>query len=72
RPPNSFILYRSDRHKDFRKVHPTARNEEISRMIGAAWRHEDERVKQRYQSLARERSEEHRRLYPHYRYQPKR
>lgn len=45
---------------------------QISRMVSQMWKNESEEVKERYANLAAKCKLEHQKLYPNYRYQPKR
>lgn len=71
RPPNAWILYRSEKLRD-----PTLKSEtrlpqaDISKMISAMWKSESEDVRARYEYLANVKKNEHEAKYPGYRYQP--
>ncbi|KAJ1024159.1 hypothetical protein NDA16_002998 [Ustilago loliicola] len=81
RPPNAWILYRSQK---FREIQQN-RNEqsrsgssekpksqaEISKMISQMWQNEKSSVKQKFEALADEKKLAHQRMYPTYRYRPK-
>lgn len=71
RPANCFILYRREKHAELLKKNPTIKNEVVSRIVSESWKNEPEHIRQRYIKLALEAKEEHERLYPGYRYQPK-
>lgn len=69
RPPNPFILYRSDMMKTIKATEPSAR--EVSRLAGQKWKAEPREVKEEYKLKALLLLAEHRRKYPDYRYQPR-
>ncbi|KAJ7292234.1 high mobility group box domain-containing protein, partial [Mycena rebaudengoi] len=66
RPPNCWILYRSDKRKELGKMHEN----EASKMISARWKSEVPHVRAKYEQLANEKKEEHTRMYPDYRFSP--
>ncbi|KAL7413751.1 hypothetical protein BDY24DRAFT_331342, partial [Mrakia frigida] len=74
RPPNSWILYRSDTIKKIKDA--KTRGEEfpgdVSKMISLLWKNESKEVRLRYDKLSAVRKAEHARLYPNYKYQPQR
>lgn len=72
RPPNAWILYRSDRLKE---LPPLAQGErraqaDVSRMISRMWKGETDETRQHYERLADEKKAEHSIKYPGYRFQP--
>ena len=72
RPPNAWILYRSDRLKE---LPPLAQGErraqaDVSRMISRMWKNETDETRQHYERLADEKKAEHSIKYPGYRFQP--
>ncbi|SPC66444.1 related to HMG-box transcription factor [Ustilago sp. UG-2017b] len=81
RPPNAWILYRSEKFREIQQ----SRNErsrsgssekpksqaEISKMISQMWQNETSVVKQKFEALADEKKLAHQRMYPTYRYRPK-
>ncbi|GLB37261.1 putative high mobility group [Lyophyllum shimeji] len=73
RPPNSWILYRSDMVSLLPPPPPgTTRSQaEVSRMISQMWKNEAPEVKAEYERRAEVKKLEHAALYPHYRYMPK-
>ncbi|KAI0958284.1 hypothetical protein AcV7_004143 [Taiwanofungus camphoratus] len=73
RPPNAWILYRSD------KLHqippgppgqPKRAQAEVSKLISEMWKAESNEVRAEYERLADMKKAEHHALYPHYRFQP--
>ncbi|KAI3631877.1 hypothetical protein MIR68_010350 [Amoeboaphelidium protococcarum] len=80
RPPNAFMLYRKDHHHLIKKEMQENPQDhsgkqftvpEISKVLGARWKSESEEVKMKYHEMARLADEEHRKLYPGYKYSPK-
>lgn len=73
RPPNAWILYRSDK---LRELPPPAPNQprraqaDVSKLISHMWKHESEYVRAEYERLADVKKAEHQALYPGYRFQP--
>jgi HMG (high mobility group) box len=73
RPPNAWILYRSDKLQQlpppaFGQPKPT--QAEVSKIISAQWRSESDQVRAHYDHLAEMAKAEHARLYPNYRFAP--
>ncbi|KAI3637215.1 hypothetical protein MIR68_004921 [Amoeboaphelidium protococcarum] len=80
RPPNAFMLYRKDHHHLIKKeMQENCQDHsgkqftvpEISKVLGARWKAESEEVKMKYHEMARLADEEHRKLFPGYKYSPK-
>ncbi|TPX76682.1 hypothetical protein CcCBS67573_g02045 [Chytriomyces confervae] len=73
RPPNAFILYRKDTQPrlvlEYKGKGRSSRD--FSSMVGQMWQNESPVIKAYYQSMAKDRLAEHRRLYPDYCYRPK-
>ncbi|KAJ3267301.1 hypothetical protein HDU77_000014 [Chytriomyces hyalinus] len=73
RPPNAFILYRKDTQPrlvlEYKGKGRSSRD--FSSMVGQMWKSESPVIKAYYQSMAKDRLAEHRRLYPDYCYRPK-
>ncbi|KAI6044670.1 hypothetical protein EDC04DRAFT_326532 [Pisolithus marmoratus] len=69
RPPNAWILYRSDK---LRQLPPSKgrAQAEVSKMISKMWQEETDTVRLFYERMADARKAEHQRLYPDYRFQP--
>ena len=72
RPPNAFILYRSDKQAIIKEENPKIDNKDISRIIGEMWNDESASVRQSYYWKAKLKKSEHERMYPDYSYHPKR
>ncbi|KAI8608966.1 high mobility group box domain-containing protein, partial [Chytriomyces sp. MP71] len=74
RPPNAFILFRSDTQPtlvdSFRGAGKSSRD--YSASIAKMWAEATPEVKQKYNDLAAEKMYQHRQRYPDYRYRPKR
>ncbi|KAF9219590.1 hypothetical protein BS17DRAFT_384255 [Gyrodon lividus] len=70
RPPNAWILYRSDRLKDLPPSKERRAQADVSKLISEMWKNEKEEVKLEYERMADARKAEHQRLYPSYRFQP--
>ena len=74
RPPNSFILYRKDKHAEIISQNFTEKilnNNTISRLVADMWRKESDHVKALYASKAEEEKQKHFLKYPNYKYQPR-
>ncbi|KAJ7287362.1 hypothetical protein C8J57DRAFT_1167430 [Mycena rebaudengoi] len=66
RPPNAWILYRSDKSKELgRKA-----QSDVSKEISALWKNERADIRAWYEKRAEEKKLEHQRMYPDYRFQP--
>jgi hypothetical protein len=73
RPPNAWILYRSDKIKVLPPAEPGQRSRaqaDVSRLISDMWRNESDAVKMEYERLADAKKAEHQLQYPNYRFQP--
>jgi HMG (high mobility group) box len=72
RPPNAFILFRSDFWaREKQKPNPVENNHrDISRIAGHCWRNLDAISKQYYQDRALQLRELHRQQYPDYKFKP--
>jgi len=73
RPPNAWILYRSDKLQELPPPplgHPKPTQAEVSKIISAQWRSEVEDVRALYEQRAEMAKAEHARLYPNYRFAP--
>ncbi|KAG5719460.1 hypothetical protein E4T56_gene20652 [Termitomyces sp. T112] len=73
RPPNSWILYRSDMVALLAPPPPgTTRSQaDVSRLISTMWKTEKSEVKAEYERRAEVKKLEHAAMYPNYRYMPK-
>ncbi len=82
RPPNAWILYRSQKFREIQQNRDSQTRSgssdkpksqaEISRIISQMWQNETTAVKQRFEALADEKKLAHQRMYPTYRYRPRR
>ncbi|KAH7155018.1 hypothetical protein B0J13DRAFT_654554 [Dactylonectria estremocensis] len=68
----AFILYRQHHQAQVVAQNPNLSNPEISKIIGEQWKEEPEDIKTNWKGLAEEEKLRHQRLYPDYRYQPRR
>lgn len=81
RPPNAWILYRSQKFREIQQIRESQSRAgssekpksqaEISRIISQMWQNETTEVKQKFEALADEKKLAHQRMYPTYRYRPK-
>ncbi|KAJ2006265.1 hypothetical protein H4R26_001485 [Coemansia thaxteri] len=71
RPPNSFMIYRSERHIELVKEYRGG-NKVISGIIAKEWHSMGSEAKKRYEDLAAVKKREHELLYPNYKFMPKR
>ncbi|KAG5637230.1 hypothetical protein H0H81_005352 [Sphagnurus paluster] len=73
RPPNSWILYRSDMVAIMPPPPPgTTRSQgDVSRLISRMWKNETPEVRAEYERRAEVKKVEHAAMYPNYRYMPK-
>ncbi|KTW29546.1 uncharacterized protein T551_02162 [Pneumocystis jirovecii RU7] len=71
RPPNAFILYRQNQQAHILRQNANLCNNDVSRIIGNMWNGESPLIKQRFHLLAQKMKEQHRAMYPMYRYCPR-
>lgn len=72
RPPNAFIIYRRDMHSKIKMTNPEMKMCQISKEIGTLWKNETDAIKNKYKHLAIIAQNTHSKLYPYYKYHPKR
>ncbi|KAK0453549.1 hypothetical protein EV421DRAFT_689629 [Armillaria borealis] len=75
RPPNAFILFRSDILKKIREKDPknkTGKQRFLSRVAGEAWRRTTPEERQAFNKLAEEARANHLKKYPNYKFSPQR
>ncbi|KAK0490940.1 hypothetical protein IW261DRAFT_1413365 [Armillaria novae-zelandiae] len=75
RPPNAFILFRSDILKKLREKDPknkTGKQRFLSQVAGEAWRRITPEERQAFNNLAEEARADHLKKYPNYRFSPQR
>ncbi|GAC96535.1 hypothetical protein PHSY_004115 [Pseudozyma hubeiensis SY62] len=81
RPPNAFILYRSNKMKELKSKKNTSslsdvgldkldHQRQLSKEIGQLWRNESPEVKAAFYEKAQQAASEHRDRYPEYRFKP--
>ncbi|KAJ2771486.1 slightly ste11-like protein [Coemansia nantahalensis] len=70
RPPNAFIIFRSEHHSEAVKRHRGG-NKVVSKILAEAWRALPAEEKKRYKAMAATRKREHELLYPNYRFAPR-
>jgi hypothetical protein len=73
RPPNAWILYRSDKLRQLPPTepgNPRRAQAEVSKMISNMWKNESEAVRNEYERRADAKKAEHQQMYPNYRFQP--
>ena len=74
RPPNSFILYRRDKHAEITTQNRGAKalnNNVISKIVATMWKQETAEVKAIYSAKAEEEKRAHMIKFPDYKYQPR-
>ncbi|KAF2726358.1 high mobility group box, partial [Polychaeton citri CBS 116435] len=69
RPRNAFILYRQSHSPEYRPLGLC--HGDCSKELGARWRAESEDTKDIWRERAEIEKEEHKRMYPDYKYTPK-
>lgn len=73
RPPNAWILYRSEKIRTLPPLQPGESRRaqaDVSRMISEMWKSETEEERSRYERMAEQKKAEHHLKYPGYRFQP--
>ncbi|KAJ1804167.1 hypothetical protein LPJ56_005682 [Coemansia sp. RSA 2599] len=71
RPPNSFMIYRSERHNELVREYRGG-NKVISGIIAKEWHSMSPEMKKKYEEMAAIKKHEHEMLYPNYKFMPKR
>ena len=71
RPLNAFILWSKKRRRVIANENPQMHNFDISRKLGLEWQKLSEEEKAHFFEEAKRLKEEHKQLYPHYKYQPR-
>ncbi|KAI9317715.1 hypothetical protein BX666DRAFT_1940156 [Dichotomocladium elegans] len=71
RPMNCFLAFRLAKQSEILSHYPGANHRDISKILARLWKGISEDEKEPYRELARLAKAEHSRLYPGYRYQPK-
>ncbi|KAF9451290.1 hypothetical protein P691DRAFT_663589, partial [Macrolepiota fuliginosa MF-IS2] len=73
RPPNAWIIYRSDKAHQLPPLEPgqpRRAQAEVSKMISNMWANESEETRQEYERRAEEAKAAHALKYPGYRFKP--
>ncbi|KAH9945697.1 hypothetical protein B0H21DRAFT_822902 [Amylocystis lapponica] len=73
RPPNAWILYRSDKMHQLPAKQPGTKGPlqaDISRELSKAWRAESDQVRTYYEQMAEIRKTQHQAMYPNYQFKP--
>ena len=71
RPPNAFILYRTDRHPILKQADPSLHNNDISRKVGKEWKQVPGAVHAAYKARAERIKKQHAIDHPGYQYAPR-
>jgi hypothetical protein len=71
RPENSFMLFARVNRPILAKKHPNLNNADISKLLGPVWFKLSSTQRQYFVDLAKKKKEEHKILYPEYKYRPK-
>ncbi|KAG1147471.1 hypothetical protein G6F37_004054 [Rhizopus arrhizus] len=71
RPMNSFMIYRLEKQQEIVKECPGANHRDISKVIAKWWKEMADEEKEHYRQKAELARQEHHRLYPNYKYSPK-
>ncbi|GJJ07061.1 hypothetical protein Clacol_001260 [Clathrus columnatus] len=71
RPPNAFLLYRSDFLKGGKiPQEEETRQQNLSRIVGECWKRLNPKEREHWHALAKQAEEEHAQRYPNYVYKP--
>ncbi|KAI9144158.1 hypothetical protein BKA69DRAFT_916630 [Paraphysoderma sedebokerense] len=71
RPPNSYILFRKDKQPEVLAKYGGIANNEVSKIVGEMWRNASFEEKEKYNKLSKAVKEAHAKMYPDYKYQPR-
>ncbi|KAI8884209.1 high mobility group box, partial [Backusella circina FSU 941] len=71
RPLNCFLLYRIDKQRDILAKCEGANHRDISKIIAKWWKEATDEEKAPYVKKAQEEKRKHAKLYPDYKYSPK-
>ncbi|GAA5936229.1 uncharacterized protein JCM15063_002750 [Sporobolomyces koalae] len=73
RPMNAWLLFRTAQVKRLQDANPAERRAQgqLSKVIAELWKSAPPETKRAYEALAKEKKEEHARIYPDYRYAPR-
>jgi sRNA-binding carbon storage regulator CsrA len=68
KPPNAFIIYRSEIYKHIKNEYPNATSRKLSQIIGNMWNNQSEENKSYYIKKANAIKKKHNKIYPRYKY----
>lgn len=71
RPANSFMIWAQTYRKKVFEANTTLNNAEISKLLGQQWKTLSNETKQIYKDKAEQVKQEHKMIYPNYKYSPK-
>lgn len=71
KPPNAFILYRQQKHRQLKAQNPSLANNTISQQVGHMWRNEHQSVRDTFIQLSLDAKRKHAQENPDYQYQPR-
>ncbi|CAI6335829.1 unnamed protein product [Periconia digitata] len=71
RPMNCWMLFRDTKHKQLKDANPNLTVQEISTLCAQDWRRLAPQEKNEWRERAKEAKEEHKRIYPDYKYNPR-
>ncbi|KAL3317258.1 hypothetical protein Ciccas_004092 [Cichlidogyrus casuarinus] len=72
RPMNAFLVWSKDKRREIAKANPKMHNSEISKALGQMWKNLTQEERTQCDQKSRELRDEHKRLYPDYKYKPRR
>lgn len=70
RPQNSFMIWSNEVRESIARSNPDKNNGEISRILGTIWNNMDNESKLHYKRLSENIKNEHKIMYPEYKYSP--
>jgi len=68
KPPNPFLIFRSEIYKNTKNEHPKSTSRELSKIIGNIWNKMTKENKLPYINKANEIKKKHKKLYPRHKY----
>ncbi|KAF2691514.1 mating type protein 2, partial [Lentithecium fluviatile CBS 122367] len=71
RPMNCWMLYRDTRHKELKDANPDLSVQAISSICSQDWKQLPATQKDEWRAKAQAAKEEHQRMYPDYKYNPR-
>ncbi|KAL7674145.1 hypothetical protein ACOME3_000425 [Neoechinorhynchus agilis] len=72
RPMNAFMVWARLRRREIASDNPKLHNSEISKMLGAEWRHMSDEQRKPFKKEAQSLREQHAQEHPNYKYRPRR